>query len=110
MYLRYLGPFVQAFRELEAYCYETQSGLFECLTEKEKQEVKWGKDYWEWKVKEAIQNIVEISSSYPSIINQAGIWLKSNIWTWGNWLPQNPNWRTYKTDPKNYPGDPAQCQ
>lgn len=107
--LKFLGPFVQAFGELEVSYYETQSPLLKCVTEKEKQEVEWRKGYWDWKVKEAIENIVTTSKHYKNILNGANEWLQSNIWTWGNWLPQNSNWKTYRADSNNYPGDPAKC-
>jgi len=100
-----LWKLVQAFVELEVSYYEKKSGLFECLTEKEKEEVKWRWDYWEWKVKEAIEGITGSSR----LLNQAEKWLKSNTWTWGNWLPENPYWKEYKADWVNKPPDPIEC-
>lgn len=105
--LQLLGKLTQAFKEIEVSYYETQSGLIECLTEKEKGEVMWRKDYWEWNAKESIEQIVKMER--PSILEMAEDWFKSNIWTWGNWLPQNPNWKTYKPDLKNKPDPPMEC-
>ncbi len=100
-----LWRLVQAFTELEVSYYETQSPLVNCLTQKEKEEVKWRKDYWEWKAKEAIEGVSGISK----LLKQAEEWLKSNIWTWGNWLPKNPEWKTYRPDWNNKPDDPVEC-
>lgn len=100
-----LWKLVRAFGELEVSYYESQSPLINCLTEKEKKEVEWRKNYWEWKVNEAIEGVVVMRK----LLTQAEDWLNSNIWTWGNWLPQNPHWKTYKADRNNYPGDPIEC-
>ncbi|MGQ9618283.1 MAG: hypothetical protein ACUVUG_04885 [Candidatus Aminicenantia bacterium] len=79
-----LVEFVHAFGELEVSYYETQSGLIDCLTEEEKEDVKWRKDYWEWKVKEAIEGI----AGHPALLNQAEEWFKSNTWTWDTGCPK----------------------
>ncbi len=100
-----LRKLVHAFGELEVSYYDIKSDLFECLTEKEKEEVKWKRDYYEWKVKEAIEGV----TGSRRLLNQAEKWLNSYIWTRGNWLPENPKWKEYKADWGNKPPDPIEC-
>ena len=71
-----LMKLMQAFKEIEVSYYETQSGLIDCLTETEKGEAMWRKDYWEWNAKEAIEQIIKMER--PWILEMAEDWFKSN--------------------------------
>jgi hypothetical protein len=108
---RGINDAVTAFRELEAFTWETGSRGFNweigpslvssCVTTRERDELALDLRCSQWQVRKEIENLNEPPRRYLGTLDQ---WLKEDPWANSQWLPQNPNWRTYRAGSK-----PQEC-
>ncbi len=101
---------VAAFRELEAWTWETGDDSFEwsigsskvhdCRAQAEKDENAWGINCYRWKVNHDIEELEETKKYLPALER----WLRNDPWG-KKWIASNAEWRSAKAGPR-----PAGCQ
>jgi hypothetical protein len=109
---RGINDAITAFRELEAFTWETgnhdfhweigPSPVFNCVTTNESRELELDLRCAQWQVRKEIGDLNEPPQRYLGVLDK---WLKEDPWTSSQWLPQNPNWRTYRAGPR-----PHECE